>query len=78
MGSVRTSILGRPRRLFGDRRAGHQHSSPTPCFVKRFPNGCQPLLGFCVQGMAGWPFLHCSMMGRCSSRSMSFVLRRPS
>jgi hypothetical protein len=34
MGSVRTSILGRPRYLSRDRRAEHQPSSATPCFVK--------------------------------------------
>src|SRR5215213_10957011 len=34
--------------------------------------------GFIVVGMAAGPFLRCSMMGRRSSRSMSFVLRRSS
>jgi hypothetical protein len=39
--------------------------------------GCMAY-GFIVVGMVAGPFLRCSMMGRRSSRSMSFVLRRSS
>src|SRR5215211_2568536 len=41
-------------------------------------NPCCVAYGFIVVGMAAGPFLRCSMMGRRSSRSMSFVLRRSS
>src|SRR5215207_10890679 len=41
-------------------------------------NPCCMAYGFIVVGMAAGPFLRCSMMGRRSSRSMSFVLRRSS
>jgi hypothetical protein len=47
----------------------------------RFPNACQSVLyalRLIVVGMAAGPFLRCTMMGRRSSRSMSFVLRRSS
>ena len=47
----------------------------------RFPNACQSVLyalRLIVVGMAAGPFLGCTMMGRRSSRSMSFVLRRSS
>src|SRR5215213_11695643 len=41
-------------------------------------NPCCVAYVFIVVGMAAGPFLRCSMMGRRSSRSMSFVLRRSS
>ena len=41
-------------------------------------NPCCMAYGFIVVGMAAGPFLRCTMMGRRSSRSMSFVLRRSS
>jgi hypothetical protein len=41
-------------------------------------NPCCMASGVLVVGMAAGPFLRCLMMGRRSSRSMSFVLRRSS
>jgi hypothetical protein len=41
-------------------------------------NPCCVAYGLIVVGMAAGPFLRCTMMGRRSSRPMSFVLRRSS
>src|SRR5215211_1322980 len=41
-------------------------------------NPCCMAYGFIVVGMAIAPFLRCLIVGRRSSRSMSFVLRRSS
>jgi hypothetical protein len=41
-------------------------------------NPCCMAYGFIVVGMAAGPFLRCLIVGRRSSRSMSFVLRRSS
>ena len=66
-----------PRALTATTRA-FEHPAQVRRDSLTLVNPCCMAYGFIVVGMAIAPFLRCLIVGRRSSRSMSFVLRRSS